>query len=131
MLHAALKCLCHLVNIIKIIHNSLDFGLRLGGRPSVDDFAVRSWASKQRSPRSLSSSEPSTGWNENLPAQPRRSIVDLSQSGGGENRIPAHPWQQYSRMTRGYPPGLTMRENWREQRPPRAAIQRSTNYCSD
>lgn len=90
----------------------------MGGRPSVDDFAVRSWASKQRSPRSLSSSEPSTGWNENLPAQPRRSSVDLSQSGGGENSIPAHPWQQYSRMPQGYPPGLTMRENWREQPAP-------------
>ena len=85
----------------------------MGGRPSVDDFAVRSWASKQRSPRSLSSSEPSTGWNENLPAQPRRSSVDLSQS---ESTIPAHPWQQYSRMPQGpYPPGLTMRENWLEQ----------------
>lgn len=87
----------------------------MGGRPSVDDFAVRSWASKQRSPRSLSSSEPPTGWNENLPAQPRRSSVDLSQSGGSENSIPAHPWQQYSRLPQGYPPGLTMRENWREQ----------------
>lgn len=90
----------------------------MGGRPSVDDFAVRSWASKQRSPRSLSSSEPSTGWNENLPSQPRRSSVDLSQPGGGENSIPAHPWQQYSRMPQGYPPGLTMRENWREQPAP-------------
>ena len=40
----------------------------MGGRPSVNDFAVRSWASKQRSPRSFSSSEPPTGWNENLPA---------------------------------------------------------------
>ena len=88
----------------------------MGGRPSLDDFAVRSWASKQRSPRSLSSSEPSTGWNENLPAQPRRSSVDLSQSVGGESNIPAHPWQQYSRMPQGaYPPGLSMRENWLEQ----------------
>lgn len=90
----------------------------MGGRPSVDDFAVRSWNSKRRSPRSLSSSEPSTAWNENLPAQPRRSSVDLSQPGGGENSIPAHPWQQYSRLPQGYPPGLTMRENWREQQGP-------------
>lgn len=88
----------------------------MGGRPSLDDFAVQSWASKQRSPRSLSSSEPSTGWNENLPAQPRRSSVDLSQSVGSESTIPAHPWQQYSRMPQGlYPPGLTMRENWLDQ----------------
>ena len=90
----------------------------MGGRPSVDDFAVRSWNSKRRSPRSLSSSEPSTAWNENLPAQPRRSSVDLSQPGGSENSIPAHPWQQYSRLPQGYPPGLTMRENWREQQGP-------------
>lgn len=88
----------------------------VGGRPSVDDFAVRSWTSKQRSPRSLSSSEASTGWSENLPTQPRRSSVDLSQPGGGESTIPAHPWQQYSRMPQGpYPPGLTMRENWIDQ----------------
>lgn len=85
----------------------------MGGHPSVDDFAVHSWASKQRSPRSLSSSEPSTGWNEELPTQHRRSSVDLSQSVGGENTIPAHPWQQYSRMPQGpFPPGLAMRENW-------------------
>lgn len=90
----------------------------MGGRPSVDDFAVRSWNSKRRSPRSLSSSEPSNAWNENLSAQPRRSSVDLSQPGGGENSIPAHPWQQYSRVSQGYPPGLTMRENWREQQGP-------------
>lgn len=88
----------------------------VGGRPSVDDFAVRSWASKQRSPRSLSSSEASTGWSENLPTQARRASVDLSQPGGGESTIPAHPWQQYSRMPQGpYPPGLTMRENWIDQ----------------
>ena len=88
----------------------------VGGRPSVDDFAVRSWTSKQRSPRSLSSSEASTGWSENLPTQPRRSSVDLSQPGVGESTIPAHPWQQYSRMPQGpYPPGLTMRENWIDQ----------------
>ena len=88
----------------------------MGGRPSVDDFAVRSWASKQRSPRSLSSSEPSPGWSDNLPTQPRRSSVDLSQPVGSESSIPAHPWQHYPRMPQGpYPSGLAMRENWLEQ----------------
>ena len=87
----------------------------MGGRPSFDDFAVQSWASKQRSPRSLSNIESSTGWNEEIPAQRRRSSVDLSQSVSGENTIPAHPWQQYSRLLQGpFPPGLASRENWLE-----------------
>lgn len=87
----------------------------MGGRPSVDDFAIHSWASKQRSPRSLSSSEPSTTWNEDLPTQQRRSSVDLSQSVSGESVIPTLPWAQYSRMRQApFPAVLAMRENWPE-----------------
>ena len=90
----------------------------MGGHPSVDDLAVRPWVSKQRSPRSLSSSEPSTGWTGNLPMPVRRSSVDLSQSVVGENSIPAHPWHYSRPVSQGYPPGLTIRKNWREQTAP-------------
>lgn len=82
-------------------------------QPSVDDIAVSSWTSKQRSPRSQSSSEPlSTGWTENVPAQ-RRSSVDMSQSFPGDAGIPSHPWQEVQH-SQGYPPGLVTRENWKE-----------------
>ncbi|XP_032234858.2 ankyrin repeat and KH domain-containing protein 1 isoform X2 [Nematostella vectensis] len=86
----------------------------VGLQPSMDDSAVQ-WNSKEKSPRSHSSSDQTSGWNSGSQQAPRRSSIDLSQSyqmeGGG---VPSGPWQYPSRQQEVCSAGFGVREPWRE-----------------
>lgn len=83
-------------------------------RPSVDDSAVRSWNTKHKSPRSQSSSDQPSGWEQNAQTA-RRSSVDMSQSFTNETGISNNPWQYTSRPQDMYQQrGFPGREQWND-----------------
>lgn len=107
------------------------------GQPAVDDIAIRTWPTKQKSPRSISLTEQPLSWSTGNQGH-RRANSDIDREGVSEGKMPSHPWpyspsQAQPPSQHSYPPGLIpgTRDSWRENSSPNTASQSGTSTRID